>query len=218
MNAEKLISVTIPPVKITDTIRRVLVWMNEFHVRHLPVLDGSRYVGILSEEVALNENPEALLKDIIIQDRSCVHLNEHIFEVMKIAAEQNLTLVPVLDDTEHYKGSITLEALLKHFAQNNAITEEGAIITLSIHRNDYSLSALARIIEAEDVHILSSQITQSDEPEHIHVALKLDSNQIAHVIAALTRHGYHLKETHQENDYLDTLQERYDAFMNYLNI
>ena len=40
MFAGKLIKDSIPPLKPTDTCQRALLWMDEFHVNNLPVING----------------------------------------------------------------------------------------------------------------------------------------------------------------------------------
>ncbi len=64
MYASSLISYSVPPLKLLDTGVKALMWMNDFHVRHLPVVEGGKLVGILSEDEVLNFiEAESSIKD-----------------------------------------------------------------------------------------------------------------------------------------------------------
>ncbi len=49
MLASSIISNEIPPLKITDRCDKVLEWMDEFRVTHMPVFKGAEYCGLISE-------------------------------------------------------------------------------------------------------------------------------------------------------------------------
>ncbi|MFK7948835.1 MAG: CBS domain-containing protein, partial [Saprospiraceae bacterium] len=119
MVAKQIMSSLIPPMKMTDTGEKALNWMLDFHVRHLPVVDGSRYVGILSEDEILDfDNQDALISEHpISQQPTSVDEYEHIYEIVKMAVRFQLSVIPVVDDNQNLLGVITLDTLLAHFAQ-----------------------------------------------------------------------------------------------------
>ena len=45
----QLISDDIPPLKTNDSAEKALTWMDEFKVSWLPVVNGTEFVGIISE-------------------------------------------------------------------------------------------------------------------------------------------------------------------------
>ena len=40
---------TLPYLRLSDKVYQALELMNENHVAHLPIVDGEKYVGIISE-------------------------------------------------------------------------------------------------------------------------------------------------------------------------
>ena len=50
MLARVLISDTVPSVKTSDRVDRVLLWMSEFKVSQLPIVNVSGYIGMVREE------------------------------------------------------------------------------------------------------------------------------------------------------------------------
>jgi acetoin utilization protein AcuB len=219
MLAANLISYAVPPLVGKDSGEKALTWMNDFHVRHLPILLDGKLQGLLSEDEVLNfmdpdlsieENNPVLIFKSVTPDR-------HLFDVMKLIVDSNLTVVPVVDPENKYLGLITLENLIKHFAETVAITQPGGIIVLEMMPRDYSLAEIARLIESEKTKILSCFVSSPYGKETLELTLKLSKQDLKHVIATLTRFGYEVKSSFFESDYLNDLQERYDALMKYLN-
>lgn len=220
MIARELISETVPPLKTTDSGKKAIMWMNDFHIRHLPIVRDDKLIGLISEEDILNHNtPDAKLEDHPLSlRRPFVHESEHLYEVIKIAVNLQLTIIPVVDHNEAYLGVVTLEGLLQYFAEAGSLAEPGTILVLEMNKRDYSLAEIARIVESEKAAILSSYISSRPESNSIEVTLKLNSREINHIVATFERFEYNVKASFQESDYMDSLKERYDALMSYLNV
>jgi acetoin utilization protein AcuB len=220
MTAREIVSNTLPPLKSTDTIERALHWMHDFHLAHLPIVEQGKLIGVIAEEDILNYHNHTDTLGELRQSvpRPFVRDTDHIYDIVKAVVQKKLTAIPVIDKTEQFIGTISLESLLQYFAESGSLTETGSIVVLEIPRRDYSLSTVARITEGEGVHILSSYITSLPEASTIELTLKLDSSEIQHVVATYERFGYNIKAAFEESDYIESLQQRYDALMSYLDI
>jgi signal-transduction protein with cAMP-binding, CBS, and nucleotidyltransferase domain len=126
--------------------------------------------------------------------------------------------VPVVDYDGTYIGLVTQEDLLQYFARMDSFVSPGTILVLEMTKNDYSLSEIARIIESEGSSILSAFITTDAYSTRLEVTLKINAQYIQNIIATFDRFNYVVKASYNESDYLETLQERYDSLMNYLNV
>ncbi len=194
--------------------------MEDFHVRHLPIVDpDKKLTGILSEEEALNQDSDLEISNYSLAlPPLYVHAYDHVYEVMRLLAEYHLTVVPVVDNEQQYLGLITVERALHHFAEMSAFREPGSILVLEVGKRDYSMAEIARIVESENAVILSSFVTVVPDSMRIEVTLKINRQQIQSIVATFERFNYQIKASFNESDYLDTLQERYDALMAYLNV
>ena len=56
MLAKELIKDLIPPLKTSDTGLKALNWMEEFKVKHLPIVNKEDFLGLISEEDILSLN------------------------------------------------------------------------------------------------------------------------------------------------------------------
>ena len=219
MIAKKLISNSLIPLRTSDTGEEALGMMNDFYVRHLPIVNNKQLLGVLSEDDIFNfDATEAVGSYSLSLNRPYVKFNDHIYEVMRLLAEKKLTVIPVVDEEDNYIGLITQEDLLRYFANAGSFSEPGSIIVLEISKRDYALSEISRIVESENATILSTFITSSPETTLVEVTLKINRQNTQSIIATFERFNYKVKATFNEADYLDTLRDRYDALMAYLNV
>lgn len=219
MIAENLLSDVIVPLRTSDTGAEALSIMNEFFVRHLPIVNNEELLGLLSEDDILDMDVEEAVgsyKLSLIHPH--VNVRAHLYEVMRLLAEHNLTVIPVIDDERTYVGMITLEDLLRYFANSSPFREPGSIIVLEMGRQDYSLSEISRLVESENAIILSTFVFTYQDTPRIDVTLKVNTQNISTILATFQRFDYQIKASFSANNYTDTLRERYDALMSYLNV
>ncbi len=221
MIAKNLINEAVPPLKPSDNGEKALSWMGSFHVQHLPVVDGQQYLGMVAEYDILDTNHADMPLRAYSLDltRNFVYDYVHIYDVLKVVNENRLSAIPVLDENDQYVGLITLETLLDFFAKTNAMQEPGGIIILEISINDYTASEIARIVESNNAKILSMYVTSPPSNNmNLEVTLKINRTDLQAVMATFERYDYMVKASYQEDSYLEDMQERLDAFMNYLSI
>lgn len=220
MYASTLISYSVPPLKLTDTGDKALAWMNDFHVRHLPVVEDGELLGILSEDEVLNfaDADQTIRESDVVLLEKYVPANKHLYDIMRLIVNDNLTVIPVLDEEEEYLGLITVENLIRKLADTGSITHPGGVLVLSMAPRDYSLSEISRLIEAENTIILSSFISSPYGTNQLELTLKLNKEDLKHVIATLERFDYEIKSAFYESEIIDTLQDRYEGLMRYLDV
>jgi hypothetical protein len=144
--------------------------------------------------------------------------NQHIFDVIRIIDAMKLTLLPVLDEKKHYLGSITLTTLCHNISDLMALNNPGGIIILEINDKDYLLTEIAQIVESNDAKVLGMYITTFPDSTRIEVTLKINRIDVGPVLQTFIRYNYTIKASFSEDSYSESLKERYNSLMNYLNI
>ncbi len=219
MIAEQLISDEIIPLRTSDLGEEALSMMNEFYVRHLPIVNNKELLGLISEDDILNfDAHEAVGSYSLSLTRPYVKADDHIYEVMRALADAHLTLVPVVDNANYYMGVITQEDLLRYFSTTMAFNDSGSIIVLAVQRRDYSLAEIARLVESENAVILSSFVSSRMDSSQLEVSIKVNTNNINAIIATFQRFEYKVQASFNEAEFSDALRERFDSFMAYLNV
>jgi acetoin utilization protein AcuB len=147
--AEDLINHMIPPLKGSDDAHKAIVWMEEFRCNYMPVVEDSKLLGFISEEIILETNDiDRNVRDFNLIGQQCfVHLDTHFYDILKVAAEYKLQMVSVLNADMTYHGVITVQDTLTSFAQTAAVQMPGSVLVLSMNHIDYSLAEISRLIE-----------------------------------------------------------------------
>lgn len=220
MLAIDIINIDIPPLSMNQSGEDAISVMEEYMVRHLPIVEDREVMGMVSEEMILDNDQDAMILSYRGSDSPVfVHSEDHILEILAFFAKTNLTCVAVVDAQIKYVGMITLQQLMMRFATEYSFDEPGAIIVLELNKVDYSLTEISRIIESEKGTILSCLISQQREDSNILlVTLKINLQDIQYVKATFERFNYNIVAAFSEVKYVDTLSERYEALMHYLNM
>ena len=221
MVAKDLISEIIPSLKTSDTGQTALNWMEIFRISHLPIVNNQDFLGLISDAdiYDMNQPGEPIGNHSLTLFKPYVTTEQHIYEVIGLASRLKLSIIPVLDTKNHFKGVITTNDLVRNMAGISSIDQPGGIIVLEIIERDYSLTQIAQIIESNNVKVLSMYITSPPESTRLEVTLKVNTDDLVSVIKTFERYNYEIKTWVTNNDSMDRFySERFDLLMKYLNI
>lgn len=221
MQAYEFINSLIPPLKLSDRAGKALAWMEEIRIDALPVTDQGRFLGFISDEVIFELNePEQLIGAISLKGGACwVYSDKHIYDVLRVASENQSNLVAVIDRENAYLGVITMEDAISAFADSLSIKSQGSVLILSLNMTDYHLSEISRLVESENTKILSSFITNDPlDDSKIKLTLKLDKPELRHVKATLERFGYRVIDHYQEETGVGSEEDRIGNLLRFLDI
>lgn len=218
MFVREIITEGITTLKVDDTCAMALRCMEEMNVSHLPIVDDGRYLGVISDVVASVSSPQLPMRKLNLGGSAFVRDYQTIFEVMRVMNEYSLTVVPVLDDLERYVGAITMNSMMTCLSQSMSAAEPGSVLVVELNANDYMLSEMARIVEDNDTKILSLVMQTSPDSMQIRVFIKLNKIEIDPIIKTFERYGYNVISSLYERDDWEEIRDRYNEFMNYLNI
>src|SRR5471030_2033322 len=220
MIAIELIADMIQPVNTSDSIQKVVDRMIEFRVRHMPIVNEEQFLGLLAEDDFVGETDYqtavgalalSLVNPYVLED-------QHIYDVIRLFYEQQLTVVPVLDIKKNYLGMISINSMNEYFARLTSVTQPGGIIVLEINNKNNSLAHMAQIVESDNAQILSSYVYQHPDSTRMEVTLKVNKQEISNIIATFLRYEYYIKATFNHTGDNDNSRDRYDSLMNYLNL
>ncbi|HMQ76816.1 MAG: CBS domain-containing protein [Flavobacteriales bacterium] len=220
MHASDLIAPDLPPLRPDDTVGRALDWMEEFKVRHLPVTENGRLVGLVRDTDLVDRNDaKVAVRELMGQvELPYVRQGQHIYDVMKLMAERGLTVLPVLDPTGTYLGAINEHEALRRLAEAINIGEPGSVVVLEMNQNDYSLQRIAGIVESNGAKLLSVYNRSLPEGPRMEVTLKVNREDISDILRSFERYDYFVKSTYQGSKFHEDLRGRYDELMRFLDL
>lgn len=220
MLANKIKSDIVIAVSSSEKGQKVLNMMDLYRVSHVPVVEDSQFIGLVSDKLIYDLN---LLDQPIIKEKdkfftAHVHEDQHIFEVAVLMYKLKLSVIAVVNSNHEYVGAITLYDLARRFARYFSLQELGGVIVLEVNVNDYSMTQISRIVEENDTKILSFFLNRLSGTNTMEIILKLDKEDLSPVIQSLTRFDYNVKGVYLDNSMLNDLyQDRFDQFMKYMN-
>lgn len=215
-----LITDEIPPLKQTDSIELALDWMEQFKVSHLAVVKGKELIGLVSEHDLIDyQNPTESIEQLKTPLlKPIIHNYQHTYDLLKLMMSFNLTLIPVLDDKELYKGCITLKGLLQNISTMASVQDPGGVIVLEVNQFDYSLAQISSIIEGNDAKILSCHVSSLPDSTKVEVTLKINVEDLSRILQTFNRYNYLVKASFQHTDFSGGMKNKLDEFLHFLNI
>jgi predicted transcriptional regulator len=213
-----LSSQTIPYLQLRDKVYQALQMMNDNQVTHLPIVDGDKYVGIVSEDDLMQaENEHAELGELQQSfSNTFVKSDEHFLKAIQVAAENGLSVVPIVDNENDIVGAVAYNDLLKRASEFMSLHEPGGLIVLEMQTNQYSFSEISKILEANDVQITQLNTFNDTETGIMRVTIRINKPDISNIVAAFQRYEYDVKYFSGEELFDNELRSNYENLMNYL--
>lgn len=220
MLTRELLSQTLPYLHLTDKVYQALQLMNDNQVTHLPVVQGEKYTGLIGEDdLLLAENDNDTL-DTLQQSFASLSVkeNDHFLKAVQVAAENALSVVPVVTEDDEMAGTITYNELLKYASGFMSLNEPGGLIVLEMESNQYSFKEISKLIETNDAQITQLNTSNDAESGMMQVTIRVNKPEISDIIATFQRYEYNIKYFLGEEQYANELKSNYDNLMNYLKI
>lgn len=220
MNASSCINREIPFLQPEDKGLTALSLLEELKVSEMPLVDGDRYMGLITELDLLDyECIEGKLSDLNAELKNpFVYDDDHLFDVVGKIAAESLSILPVITREEKYLGCTDTASALQFVAKAEAYHSPGGVLQLEIGTHDYTMSEIARIAESNDAKILYSYVTSSGVSGNIQLTLKFNQSNLSRIIQTFDRFGYKITASFQQEEFEKDLRKRYESFLRYLNI
>jgi len=222
VQAKDIISDLFPAVNIKDKGEKALVRMDFFKVSHIPLIDDSRnYLGLISENEIYDFDllNKSVLTHKSVLARPFVYCEDHIYDVIGLINKLKITVVPVLTQKDKYKGALCLYDIIKFTDSLTAAGNPGVVFILEVNIRDYSVSQISQIIESNNAQILSLHTSSPEDSTKLNITVKVNTDDFSSIRQTFERYNYIIKAAYTAGDkYNDLIEERFDEFMNYLNI
>jgi Mg/Co/Ni transporter MgtE len=219
MQTSDYITKDIKALSTSDKVSKAKKLFNQLTFTHLPVVDKSVLLGSVSEaDIQIIEDEDKLIGDFSYEFHPFfADEKTNWFELLKIFALNDATIIPVLDKKQKYLGYYELTDILHIFNSTPFLNESGAILVVSKAIKEYSFSEIAQIVESNEVKLLGAFISTIDN-ENVEVTIKLSDQDLNNTIQTFRRYNYTILTSFHFDEYLNTLKERSEYLQKYLNI
>lgn len=219
MLASQILHTGFPSLHLTDRVSLALQLMDEYDVQHLPVLSEEHYVGLIAKSDLLDVDEDQTIATIQDQFANLsIKGEEHFLEALKMAAEREFSLVPVINEQSELLGVITLSNLIQQLSRFVGNEEKGGVIVLEISKRNYSFGEISRLVETNDALITQCNTFTEPETGLIIITLKVNKIEISAIVATFQRYDYAVRYYFGEESYTNELKDNYNHLLAYLNV
>lgn len=221
MIAQNLINPDIPALSPDQLIADARSVFLENCICQVPIVMGTQLHGLLPVDLLRMKDYEQTSIQAFKDEfkLALIPSNMHLLNVFTPIAEQELTIVPVVDDKNNYQGAFSVADLMYHFASLYAFREVGGIFTLQIPYNNYDHSEISRIVEVNNIKILSFYSELNQDGSVVFVTIKVNTMDLKHLEATFERYNYSIQIHYNAGNQQDIdVQQRYELLMRYLDL
>ncbi len=195
------------PVSISrsDTLDHALRTLELWKIRHLPVVEGDRLVGIVSDrdlkkaapspfdrdtaEEYLRLTSAVTIKEVMSKEVVTIYSHAPIEEAASLMFRKRIGALPVVQDGR-LVGIITETDVLGVLTEMMGATQTASRVEIEIPASPGVLTEVIRIVEGQQVEIASLVTLQAREGARRVVIMRLRTINPDPVVKALTERGY----------------------------
>lgn len=219
MNITEYISNEIKPLSLKSSVDSAINLFDNFPITHFPVIEDGKLLGSFAEDdmhTTVDVNQELV---------TCAHLLNSFFadekatvlELLKIFADNDTNIIPVLNDKKEYIGYYDLRDVLDVFSTSPFMIEDSETLIIEHAKNDYSMSEVTQIVESNNGKLLGLYISEQNS-DFVQLTLKIVSDDIHEIIHTFRRYEYKIVSTHENDIYLEDLKNRSEYLQRYLEM
>jgi predicted transcriptional regulator len=219
MNTNDYILKDITALRLNDSVKSAQNLFKNFPITHFPVVENDKLLGSFGEDDAQTiENKEDVLESYrYLFSSFFAEEKATVLELIKIFADNNATIIPVLNADKNYIGYYDLSDVLEIFSASPFMHEESETLIVEKLENDYSMSEVTQIVETNGGKILGIYISEKQDG-FVQVTLKVISNELNEIMHTFRRYNYEIISTHENDIYLEDLKNRSDYLQKYLEM
>lgn len=177
------------------TIQDCVDLMKKHSIRHLPVLENNRLVGLVTEgdlrQVFLASLIEELsIKDVMINDPITVTPDTEIEDAAKVIFYNKIGGLPVVDEQERLKGIITVADILAAFIELMGVLKSTSRIDVVLGEDPEAFERVSGLIRSRGGEIVSVGMSGHRLRRKRVYYFRLKKCNIRHITRLLRKAGY----------------------------
>ena len=141
----------------------------------------------------------------------------NVLELLKIFANNNTNIIPVLNKDKKYMGYYDLCDVLDLFSTSPFMLEQSETLIVEKLELEYSMSEIAQITETNGAKLLGMYISEKQD-NFIQITLRVISKDINEVMQTFRRYDYKIISNHENDIYLEDLKNRSEYLQKYLEM
>ena len=194
MLVTKIMSRDVVTAVQSATLEEAATLMKEHDIRHLPVVQNGRLMGLVTERdvrgalfPSLIE--EITVKDLMIANPVTVGPDTLLEDAARVIYQRKIGCLPVVDVDGELLGIVTVADMLAALIELMGFLSASSRLDVILTEAEDSLEKAVRIIQQEGGRVLGVSLTQlrKDKPVHL---FRLQKTDLTDIIKKLNKAGY----------------------------
>ncbi|WP_237588292.1 CBS domain-containing protein [Polaribacter sargassicola] len=209
----------IKPLRLENSVKRAQKVFKNYPITHFPVIENNKLLGSFAEEdiQTLENKTDELVEYSYLLNSFFADEKATVLELLKIFADNDTNIIPVLDEQKNYIGYFDLRDVLDVFSTSPFMIEEGETLIVEKSKDDYSMSEVIQIIETNGGLLLGLYVSEK-KTDNTQITLKIISNKINEIMQTFRRYDYKIISMHENDIYLEDLKNRSEYLQKYLEM
>jgi len=219
MNLQEYILNEIKGIPKSDSLKSAKNLCKKLPISHVPIVENRVLHGCISEcdLQTLDNSSDVIKNNSHLLDFFYVHQKDSLLDVLSAFANNDCNILPVLDENQNYLGYYELSDILDIFTHSPFLYNNSIELVIEKLKKDYSASQICQIAESSNAQVLGLYVSQEDS-EKVEITLKITTDDINEIIQTFRRYNYKIISNHQDDVYLQDIQDRAEYLKKYLDI
>ena len=219
MNLNDYILKDIKALKLKSTVKSAQKLFKNYPITHFPVIENEKLLGCFAEDdiQTIENKKDELVNYAHLINSFFADEKATVLEILKIFADNDTTLIPVLNKDRNYLGYYDLRDVLDVFSASPFMLEESETLIVEKLEDDYSMSEVTQIVESNSGSLLGLYISEKKNG-FVQLTLKIVSEEVNEIMHTFRRYDYKVISIHENDIYLEDLKNRSDYLQKYLEM
>ncbi|HDM26910.1 MAG TPA: IMP dehydrogenase [Candidatus Bathyarchaeota archaeon] len=152
--AESLIIRDVITIAPDKTVGEAIALMREYNISGLPVVDGEKLVGIVTDRDVRFADKRLLVKDVMTEEVITAREDTTIEEAKEILQQYRIEKLPVVDSEGRLRGLITVKDIMLRGKFPNAVRDEEGRLLCAAAVSPFDLERAKRLDKYVDIIVV----------------------------------------------------------------
>jgi len=182
--------------------------MHEKNVSQLPVVKDNKLVGLVTEVLLSEFTPskattlsmyelnyilgKTTVESIMAKNIPTCTEDMLIENVAIIMNEQDINMVPVVDENQKLLGLISRSDIIESFIEIIGAKDKGTRLTLLSKDETGKLAEIGQIIKEFGINVTHLSNFNNDSTNEIEIIIRMNTNETDDIVTALSERGYEI--------------------------
>ncbi|MBW2060234.1 MAG: CBS domain-containing protein [Deltaproteobacteria bacterium] len=194
MQINEFMSREVFTVQATASIEEAAALLKEHDIRHLPVVEGKKLIGLVTEGEIRGAIFPAMIEDIGVKDLMntdpiTVRPETRLEEAVRLVYQHKIGCLPVVDHDGNLMGIITVVDMLASLIELMGLLSESSRLDLALPSRPEAFEEVTHIIQANGGQIVGVSLTQVSEGQPVYL-FRLKKMNLDPMVKKLEKAGF----------------------------